>query len=197
MITGTISGRSSFLDLVIEGRRLDEGIRGAIRDLAQQYNARLVAELRRPKGGKRYGGSKGRRTYRRGTVRTTVFGKAVKYRGVIKDTIATVAYRASAPGEAPAVQTGSEVGAIKVKFPSKSKGYGARIFADRKVAFYRHMLEFGTRARVQKTQRGKAVNRYVGSVAPRPVFSPLQAQLTGDLAGRVQRAVDVFVAFRG
>lgn len=197
MISGTITGRATFLDLQIESRRLDETIRTAIRDLSRDYNAKLIAELRRPKGGKTYGANKGRRTYARQKVKSTVFGRKVAYTAVVKQVRPTNAYRASAPGEAPAVHTGAEVNAVRIKFPSKGKGYSARIYADRGTAFYRHFLEFGTRPRVQATWRGKAVNRRVGRIAPRPVFSPLQSQLQIDLGARVQRAVDLFVAFKG
>ncbi len=192
---GVTQGRSSFLDLVIEGREMDADIRKAIRELAREYEGQVKAELRRPKTGKLYGGG-ARRVYSRQRVKTTVFGKAVSYRGLVASAVAAPQYRASRPGEAPASRTGAEVGAVRLRFPSKGRGYSARVFADRGVAFYRHFLEFGTAPRVQRTQSGKAVNRVVGRVAPRPLFTPLQKRLSEDLFRRVERAVDVFVAFR-
>lgn len=198
MIDLKISGRESFLDLQIAGRQLDATIRNAIRDLSREYEAKAKAALRAPKSGKRYGARTGRQSYRRATVKTTVFGRLAKYRTVAKVARNTRAYTASAPGQSPASFTGAEVGAIKVKYPSREKGYGAKVYADKGVAFYRHFLEFGTGPRIQKRgQGGKIVNRNVGSIAPRPLFSPMQAQMEAELLRRVERATDLFVAFRG
>ncbi|MBK1656846.1 hypothetical protein [Paracraurococcus ruber] len=191
-------GRETFLDLVIAGRRLDETLRQTVRETAQEYQARLKADLRAAKSGKLYGARAGRRTFRRVTRKTTVFGRQASYRTVAAVARNTRAYRASAPGQAPAVFTGAELRAVKLKFPAKEKGYGAKVFADRGVAFYRHFLEFGTRDRVQRRGAGgKAVNRFVGRIEPRPVFSPLQAQLEAEMLRRVGRAADLFAAFRG
>ena len=180
---------------MIEGRQMDADIRRAIQELGKQYETQARNELRRPKTGKLYGGGSARR-YARQRIKTTVLGKAVSYRGIVASPIAVPAYRASRPGEAPATRTGTELGALRLKFPSKGKGYTARIYADRGVAFYRHFLEFGTGPRIQRTQRGKTVNRVVGRIAPRPLFSPLQARLSDELFRRVERAIDVMIAFR-
>jgi hypothetical protein len=158
--------------------------------MAKQYDRELKDALRRPKSGKTYGAGKGG-AFRRGTRQTVIFGREVKVRAVFRRTVATKAYRASAPGEAPAIRTGNELRAVRVK----ARGYRATVFVHRGLAGYRHLLEFGTKARVQRTSKGKTVNRNVGAVAPRPVFGPLQAKLDGELLERVNRAVDVFVAF--
>lgn len=212
MINMQINGRSTFLDLVIEGRRMDETIRTAIRDVAREYEAKLKVALQKPKSGKQYGGRTGR-SYSRVRRKTVVFGKAVSYRAVVRTSTGRTAYRASAPGEAPAVASGSELRSIKVKFPAKQKGYGARVYADRGVAFYRHFLEFGTKERFMRNRKtGEAITsshfngrkrgmggagKSVGRIAPRPVFSPLQAELETALMARVTRAADLFVAFGG
>ena len=191
MIDLKISGRETFLDLQIAARRLDETLRTAVRDLAKRFEADLKNELRRPKSGKTYGGQSSRAAFRRSSRKTVIFGRTANVRTVVRRTVKTRAYRASAPGEAPASFTGTELRSIRVK----AKAYGATIFADRGTAFYRHFLEFGTKQRTQRTQRGKAVNRRVGAIAPRPVFSPLQARLDVEMRERVERAVDLFVAF--
>lgn len=198
MISLSVTGdKTAFLDLQIAGRRLDETLRGTVRDLAREYNARLKSELSRPKGGKQYGASANRSVYRRVGKKTTVFGKPVTLRTVTRVQRKTKAYTASAPGQAPAQRTGNLLRSVKIKFPSRQKGYGAKVFADRGIAFYRHFLEFGTAPRVQRKWRGKAVSRNVGRVAPRPVFSPLQAQLDAELERRLARAAELFTAFGG
>lgn len=191
MIDLKITGRETFLDLQIAARRLDETLRTTVRDLAKRFETDLKNELRRPKSGKAYGAQSSRTAFRRSSRKTVIFGRAAKVRTVVRRTVKTRAYRASAPGEAPASFTGNELRSIRIK----SKAYGATIFADRGTAFYRHFLEFGTKARIQRSQRGKAVNRNVGAIAPRPVFSPLQARLDVEMQDRVERAVDLFVAF--
>jgi len=197
MIGLSITGdKTAFLDLQIAGRRLDETLRATVRDMAREYNGRLKAELSRPKGGKQYGASNSR-IFRRTKRKATVFGKPVTIRAVTAVQRKTRAYTASAPGQPPAQRTGNLLRSVKVKFPARQKGYGAKVFADRGIAFYRHFLEFGTKQRIQRKFRGKAVNRSVGRVAPRPVFSPLQAQLEAELQRRLTRAADLFAAFSG
>lgn len=196
MITGRFTeGRSSFLDLAIESRRLDETIRSAIQDLARQYEAKLKMSLQAPKGGRVYGESRGRRVYERRTVKAEVFGKKVRYKATTSRLVTAGGRRASAPGQAPAVFTGSMLRSIRTAVPSKGKGYSARVFADRKIAFYRHFLEFGTAERVQRSGPYGSKNKRVGRVAPRPVFSPLQAALERELDARVARAVELFATF--
>tara|TARA_R110000751_G_scaffold307640_1_gene430345 strand:- start:32969 stop:33562 length:594 start_codon:yes stop_codon:yes gene_type:complete len=197
MISGTITGRKTFLALTIESRRLDATIRDSIRDLSREFEAKLKAELRRPKGGQAYGVNKGRRSYSKRRVTETVLGKSMTFTKIVGTTKVVRAGRASRPGEAPGVYTGNMVRSIRVKYPAQGKGYSARIFANRKTAFYRHFLEFGTKNRVQKRSRGNTVNKSVGRIAPRPVFTPMQADLQARLFGRVERAVDLFTAFRG
>lgn len=197
MIGLRVEGRETFLDLQIAGRRLDETIRTTIRETAREYQGRVKAMLSRPGSGKQYGARKGRRVYKRARRKTVVFGQAASYRTVVKVERRTRAYTASAPGQPPAQFTGTLFRSVRVKFPSRQKGYGAKVYADKGTAFYRHFLEFGTAPRVQRRWRGKTVNRAVGRVAPRPVFSPLQARLSEDLERRILRATDLFIAFRG
>jgi hypothetical protein len=71
------------------------------------------------------------------------------------------------------------------------------VFSRRGIAGHRHLLEFGTAERIQRTWRGKTVNRKVGRVAPRPIWSPLQKRAMDDLERRLLRAIDANAAFRG
>ena len=96
-----------------------------------------------------------------------------------------------------AVFTGNLVRGLRIAFPSREKGYGARIFSRRGIAAHRHLLEFGTSNRVQKRQNGKVVNRRVGRVAPRPIWSPLQQRALAELERRVLRVIESSAAFRG
>lgn len=195
------SGRTAFLDLKIAQGKLDQAIRQSIRDLAREYRNKLLGELRSSKRGRRYAKRSGRAVYRR--VRATVtIGNQKRTGRVIRAARANVGtYTASAPGEAPAVATGTMQRAIRTKIGGRNGAFSARVFADRGTAFYRHFLEFGTGPRV--TRRAKLVNgksrkqravarASAGSLAPRPVFSPLQSRLTRDLEARVAQAVAGF-----
>lgn len=185
------AGRTAFLDLLIDQRKLDAEIRSAIRGLAREYRQRLVSQLRAPKSGRTYAAREQRGTYRR-------------TKGVVRRlSVGTKRYRASAPGQAPAVQTGTLVRSVRTKIGGKGGAYAARIFADRKTAFYRHFLEFGVGQRqirrgrqfdgAGKRQRLRLRNAASsGAVAPRPVWSPLQAALSRDLQSRVLAAVQGF-----
>lgn len=184
-----IDGRDGFLALRIQQAKLDERIRESIRELTRQYRAELVSQLRSPKGGRLYGQQKARSFYRRQRVTATIFGgQQVKVSRNVRVTKATKAYRASRPGEPPAVFTGTLLRSIRTKFPSREKGYGAKVFANRGTAFYRHFLEFGA----GPPRRGRKGTG--GYRAPRPVFSPLQARLEVELSGRVLAAVNSFVS---
>jgi len=195
------SGRSAFLDLKIAQGKLDQAIRKDIRDLAREYRNKLVSELRANKKGRRYAKRAGRSVYKR--VRKTVtIGNQTRTGRVVAAARASVAnYTASAPGEAPAVATGTMLRAIRTKVGGRRGTFSARVFADRGTAFYRHFLEFGTGPRV--TRRAKLVNgksrkqravarASAGALAPRPVFTPLQARLTRDLEARVEQSVASF-----
>lgn len=182
-------GRTAFLDLQIAQKKLDQTLRTEIRTLTREYRGKLVAALRAPKKGRIYSARAQRRAY----------GKTGGFFG--RRSVATKKYRASAPGEAPAVQTGTLLRSIRTKVGGKLGPFSARVFANRRLAFYRHFLEFGVGSR--KIRRGREVRgkrRVIrerfgassGSVAPRPVFSPLQAQLTRDLQQRVLKAVQEF-----
>ncbi|MFX5918479.1 hypothetical protein ABTE65_18710, partial [Acinetobacter baumannii] len=89
----------------------------------------LLAELRSPKHGRHYGATARRVVYRR--VRRTVAlpgGQRGSYRTVEKRVGRGRAYTASAPGEPPAVYTGTLLRSVKVK----QRAYAARIYADRR-----------------------------------------------------------------
>jgi hypothetical protein len=180
-------GRTAFLDLAIQGARLDQDVRKAVRELAGIYRQRVVAELRAPKSGKKYGARTGRAFYRRQRRTTEVFGgRTASYTALTRVTGRTRAYTASAPGQAPAVFTGTLVRSVKAKIPPKGKGWSARVFADRGTAFYRHMLEFGHGA-TRKGRKGRT-----GPAAPRPIWSKYQAQIERDLPQRIVAALERF-----
>lgn len=191
MIT-VVQGRDTFLTLAVEARRLDETLRAAVRDVTREYRAKLVAELSRPGTGRLYGRAAAI-GFRRARRRVTLFGGVQRnVRTVRRVSLALPAYRASAPGRPPARRTGTLLRSLRTVYPSRDKGYGSRIFADRGLAFYRHFLEFGTVER-----RTRRPSRAAGRVTPRPVFSPLQEALEREMERRVARAADIFVAFRG
>jgi hypothetical protein len=199
MISASISNRGAFLKLATDAAALDADLRGVIRDLAREYNQIVAAELRRPKSGILYGVRTGRARYRAVRRRVELFGgvqRTVVRRERLK-TSRVRSWRASRPGEAPAVFTGNLLRGLRVAFPSREKGYGAKVFSRRGIAGHRHLLEFGTAERVQRTWRGKVVNRKVGRVAPRPIWSPLQKRAMADLERRLLRAIDANAAFRG
>jgi hypothetical protein len=181
-------GRSSFLDLAIQGARLDQDVRKAVREMAASYRARVVAELRAPKSGTKYGARTGRAFYRKQRRTAQVFGgRTATYTANVRVNGRTRAYTASAPGQAPAVFTGTLARAVRSKIPARGKGWSARVFADRGTAFYRHMLEFGTKQRQTKRPR-----RNVGAVAPRPIWSKFQAEIEKALPAAVLAALDRF-----
>lgn len=199
MIGMSIGNRGAFLKLVTDAAAIDADIRGALRVMARDYNRIVAAELRRPKSGKIYGARTGRARYRVVRKRVTLFGgvqRMVNRRQQMKSKNVR-SWQASAPDEAPAVFTGNLVRGLRIAFPSREKGYGARIFSRRGIAAHRHLLEFGTKNRVQKRQNGKVVNRRVGRVAPRPIWSPLQQRALADLERRLMRVIDSSAAFRG
>lgn len=191
MIT-VVQGRDTFLTLAVEARRLDQTLRAAVVEVTREYRARLVAELSRPGTGRLYGRAAAI-GFRRGRRTVTLFGGVQRrVRTVRRVNLALPAYRASAPGRPPARRTGTLLRSLRTAYPTRDKGFGSRIFADRGLAFYRHFLEFGTAERTVRRPR-----RSAGRVAPRPVFSPLQQALDREMERRVARAVDLFVAFRG
>lgn len=182
-----IDNPGAFLDLKIQQGKLDAAIRKSIVELTRQYRQQLVSDLRRPKSGVFYGARQSRAFYRRQRVQTRLFGgQAATITRQVRITRATRAYRASRPGEPPAVFTGTLLRSIRTKYPAREKGYGAKVFANRAMAFYRHFLEFG-HGGARKGRKGRT-----GYAAPRPAFSPLQARLERELQGRVLAAVDTF-----
>lgn len=182
-----ISGRDEFLKLAIESAKLDEAIRKDIRDLAALYRQRLVSELRAVKSGRQYGPAV-RTAYRRTRRTVTLFGgMTARVPSITRTPKATKTYRASAPGEAPAMLTGTLVRSIRTKYPRAEKGYGVKIFAHRGTAFYRHFLEFGA----GPARKGRRIGAG-GIRAPRPLFSPMQEKLEADLEAKIQAAVAQF-----
>lgn len=201
MIGVSVGNRGAFLKLATDAAALDADLRGVIRDLAREYNRIVAGELRRPKSGILYGLRAGRARYRSVRRRVELFGgveRTVNRRERLKSSNVR-AWRASRPGEPPAVFTGNLLRGLRVKFPSREKGYGARVFSNRGVASHRNLMEFGTTERVQRTLRksGKVINRKVGRVAPRPIWTPLQKRALDDLERRLLRAIDANIAFRG
>lgn len=171
-----VTGGGEFLKLTIAGRKLDEQVRKEIRDLAKEGRQEVVAALRAEKSGKKYGALKGRSFYRRQTQTVTLFGGVQsKVTRNVAASRKTKAYTASAPGEAPASQTGTLLRAIRTKAPRAEKGYGIKVFAYRGTAFYRHMLEFGAK-----------------HVDPRPLWGPIQQRLESQLEARIMQAVHRF-----
>lgn len=195
---GIKTDRRGLLQLMTDAAAMDRDIRDAIKTIAREYNAIVAAELSRPKSGRPYGNRTGIARYRAVRRRVTLFGgirRTVTRRERLKSS-SVRAYRASRPGEAPAVFTGNLLRGLRIAFPSKEKGYGAKVFSRRGIAAHRHLLEFGTSERIQKTWRGKVVNRRVGRVLPRPIWTPLQARAEADLERRILRVIDASIAFR-
>lgn len=178
-------GRTAFLDLAIQGARLDADVRKSVRELAATYRQRVVAELRAPKSGRKYGGRTGRAFYRRQRRTAEVFGRTASYMANVRVTGRTRAYTASAPGQAPAVMTGTLARSVRAKIPAKGKGWFARVFADRGPAFYRHMLEFGHGP--ARKGRGRT-----GPAAPRPIWGRYQAMIDRALPQAVTAAIERF-----
>lgn len=168
-------GRTAFLDIAIDSAKLDEGIKAAIRKLTREARAELVRELRKPGTGRFYKAAGQRRNSKR------FFGKARN----------APAYRASAPGNAPARMSGNLVASVRTKYPRAEKGYGAKVFAHRGIAFYRSFLEFGAGPAKKGNRKGAG-----GYRAPRPVFSPIQKRLDAQLEAAVLGAVDEFARSR-
>jgi len=159
-----IERRGSFLDLLVDANRIDTGVKSALVSLAREARADLIQTLREPKTGREYGAGK-RRFYK------LVSGIALKKSGAGK------AWRASAPGEAPAVRTGTLQRSVRAIVPRKSGGFSSMVFVDRRAAFYRHMLEFGTK-----------------HITPRPAIGPLNAHYESITPARLQAALDKSVA---
>ena len=201
MIAASVGNRGAFLKMATDAAALDADLRGVIRDLAREYNRIVASELRRPKSGILYGLRTGRARYRAVRRRVELFGgiqRTLVRRERLKRTTVR-SWRASRPGEPPAVFTGNLLRGLRVKFPTKEKGYGARVYSHRGVAGHKNLMEFGTEERTQRTLRksGKVINRKVGRVAPRPIWSPLQKRAMDDLERRLLRAIDASAVFRG
>lgn len=179
-------GRTVFLDLLVQQRRLEDDVRKSIREMTAAYRARVVGELRAAKSGKAYGARTRRAFYRRVRTSVTLFGGAQgSFRRATRVTGKTRAYTASAPGQAPAVFTGTLARSVRTKV--RGRGWQARVFADKGTAFYRHFLEFGTGPR-----RTKRPRRFVGALARRPIWSRYQAQIERELPQRVLAAIERF-----
>lgn len=202
MIGLQIQNGGAFLKMATDAAALDADIKNAIKGIARDYNRIVGLELARPKSGKLYGARTfgapgGRQRYRTVRRRVELFGGR---RGTVTRRIAykqkqSIVYRASRPGETPARFTGNLLRGLRVKFPSREKGYGAKVFSTKGLAAHRHLLEFGTADRYQKTKGGK--RRYVGRVLPRPIWTPMQKRALDDLQRRLLRVIDASAAFRG
>ena len=189
-----INGADGFLALRIQQAKLDESIRGSIRELGQAYRTRLISELTKTKSGRSYSSGKGA-IYRRNRVTVELFGgRSASITKNVGTAQSYGKYRASAPGQSPAQRTGNLVRSIRLKMPPAAKGFGAKIFAHRGLAFYRHFLEFGTAehrtSAVRKWRKKQTI--FSGGIKPRPVYTPLSAQLDRDLSSRVLAAVEEF-----
>lgn len=204
MIQIKTTNRTAFLDLAIAQGRMRDDIRASVRLLAREYRARVVAAIRSAKRGERYARRAARSTYRRQRQMVQLFGGRTATARVVRGIqVRTGTYTASAPGEAPANFTGTLLRSLKTRFGVRDGAMFARVYADRRTAFYRHMLEFGTGPRTIRRatlRAGRGVRQAQrvgsGSIEPRPLFSPLQAQLERDLMARVQRAANAFAAGR-
>lgn len=197
MIGLNIQGGGAFLKLRTDAAALDADLKAAVRDIAREYQRLVGAELSRPKSGALYG-QRTRARYRAVRRKVELFGgvkRTVTRREQLRGT-SIRAYRASRPGEAPAVFTGNLLRGLRVAFPSREKGYGAKVFSRRGIAGHRHLLEFGTGERIQRTQNGKTVNRRVGRVAPRPIWTPFQRRAMDDLEKRLLSVINASAAFR-
>lgn len=183
-----IDGADGFFALRIQQARLEERLKETIRGMSRDYRARVVSLLSAPKTGAFYGARRAS-IYRRTRATTTLFGgQTAKIRRVQRTSTNAVAYRASAPNEPPAVRTGTLLRSINVKFPARGKGFSARVYAYKPVAFYRHFLEFGA-GPARRGRKGRT-----GFRAARPLWSPLQAKIEQELSGKVLGAVDGFVS---
>lgn len=176
-----VTGGGVFLEIAILAARLDEALRKTIAFTAKEAQNEGKALMRASQGGRQYGGGTAVTLRRKGRARS-----AGLY-GVRK---AVGPYRASAPGQPPAVRSGGLFAALRTKFPAKNKGYLARIFVDRGAFWQRHLLEFGHF--LKRGKRGKA-QRVVGFVAARPLIKPLDAKYEEILRQRLQDQVDQFV----
>jgi hypothetical protein len=198
MIGLNITYGGAFLTLAADAAALDADIRAAIRGIARDYNRIVAAELSRPKTGKLYGLRTGRLRYRAVRRRVELFGgvtRTVTRREQLKSTRVR-SWRASRPGEAPAVFTGNLLRGLRVRFPTKEKGYGARVFSFRGIASHRSMLETGTGRYYIGTGKSKRAAAKT-HMLPRPIWTPLQARALEDLERRLLRVIDASAAFRG
>jgi hypothetical protein len=167
-----IEGAGEFLKLRTNAVKLENGIRAAIRKVAREGRAEVIAQLSKPGTGRFYPAAKGTR---RNAKRFFTKGRNVP------------AYTASAPGQPPARASGNLLASIRTKFPKGENGFGAKVFETRGLAFYRHFLEFGA-GPAKKGVKGRG-----GVRAPRPVFTPLQKKYQPKLEAAVVAAIDDFV----
>jgi hypothetical protein len=204
MIGVQIENRGAFLKMATDAAALDGSIREAIKALAREYDTLVRSMLSRGGSGRLYGarqfgGPGGRQRYRVVRKRTELFGgkKALIARRVAVKQRARIVYRASAPGQPPASFTGNLLRAVRVRFPSREKGYGAKVFANRGIGGHRQLLEFGTgRYRVKRGPRSKGAGAKT-HMMPRPIWTPLQRRALDDLQRRLLRVIDANAAFRG
>jgi hypothetical protein len=182
-------GRTAFLDLAIDAGRMDDAIKDAIRRLALEGKNDAIRRFGQIGTGKRYKRTRG--GYRIVRKNVELFGKmrTVARRENIE--ASGNFYNASAPGRPPAQFTGNLFSSLSMRVPAKGKGYSARVFATRRnrLAAHRHLLEFGTVARMQPTKKGKMRN--VGRVLPRPVWGVLQREYDPKIYQAVLEALNM------
>lgn len=199
MIGVSIGNRGAFLKLVTDAAKLDADIRGALRTMAGEYRRIAAAMLSSAGAGAFYGARTGRARYRVVRRRVTLFGgqvRTVKRRERMKGRN-TRAYQGSAPGDPPAKFTGSLLRALRIAIPKRQKGYGAKVFSHKAIAWHRQLLEFGTgRYRIARGPRSKG-DRAKTHMEPRPIWSPLQQRALAELERRVLRVIESSAAFRG
>lgn len=187
MIGMQVPPPDDFLMLQIEGRKLDLKVQAAVRKVATKFRGEVTSALHKAKTGRMW-------RVRRRVGRTGVGN----WRRV----------QASAPGEEPGIATGTMLAALRTKYWRKN--YGARIYASRKAgAYYRHMIEFGTKPRPAVRAKRKLIGRNIfgmkkyrpltaaergnrGQVLPRPMWSPMQRRMDTDITAEIQLAVDDF-----
>lgn len=172
-MSAIVEGSGEFLRIRTNAVKLDNDIKAAIRKLTRDARADLIKELSKPGTGRSYGAAKSVR---------------IKKRLFLKDR-QRPAYTASSPGRPPARMSGNLLNSVRTKYPAASKGYGAKVYATKGLAFYRHFLEFGAGPAKKGKRKGAG-----GVRLARPVFTPLQAKLDGKAIEAIQQAVNNFGA---
>lgn len=203
MIGLDIQNRGAF-NLAIHAAELDQNLRNLIKQIAREYQAIAASALSSQSAGRLYGARTfgqpgGRQRYRTVRKRVELFGgrKGTVTRRVALKQRQTVVYRGSAPGQPPGKFSGNLLRSLRMRFPAREKGYGAKVFAHRGTGAHRQLLEFGTgRYRTVRGPKSKG-DRAKTHMQPRPLWSPLQKRALDDLHRRLLAVIDASAAFRG